>query len=853
MPETPRSDPIDARLRGVLTLTRFGLLAERIARAFWPLWAVTLVTAAALLMGFHEIAPIEFVWLGMLAAPLAALVATVYGIRWFRWPRLGDAKARLDETLPGRPVAALEDSQAIGATDAASRAVWDAHRARMSARLATARPVRPTLSLVRFDPFGLRYIALVLFSLGLLFGSIWRVESIAGMAPGQADALAIGPAWEGWIEPPLYTGQPSLYLADLSGDDIEVPKGSRVMARLYGEVGALTLTETVSGRLEDTGSVSDPVQEFDIVQEGEIAINGTGGQVWQVVMAPDLMPNVSIDGPITSEASGEMSLPFSASDDFGVRSGQAVVQLDLASVDRRYGRAMDPEPRDTLLIDMPMPISGDRRVFSEILVENMSEHPWANLPVKLHLKVEDAIGQTAQSVELETVLPGRRFFVPLAKAIIEQRQALLWNRENGTEVAQVLRAVSHLPEGLFRAETDYLRLRHLVRQLEVAISYGPGLSLENRDEIAKDLWDLSLRIEDGNLSDAMERLRRAQERLAEAIRDGASDEEIADLMQELREAMQEYMRQLAEQMQENGDQQSAQNQQSQEITGDQLQQMLERLQQLMEEGRMAEAAQLLEQLRQMMENMQMAQGQPGGQGGGAGQAMQGLQETLRNQQGLSDESFSDLQDQFNEGGQQEGQGQGEQPGQGQSGEGQPGQGQPGQGQSGQGQSGQGGTQGLGLAERQQALRETLRQQQQSLPGNEATNEALDRAGRAMEGAEEALRNDDIAGALDQQSEAMDALRDGMAALGEQMAEQQPGDGEGGPGDGQGQAAEGQGRDPLGRQSGDNTSPDQRGGMLPGESPAGRAQDLQDEIRRRSTEQQRPEDERDYLNRLLDRF
>jgi hypothetical protein len=42
-------------------------------------------------------------------------------------------------------------------------------------------------------------------------------------------------------------------------------------------------------------------------------------------------------------------------------------------------------------------------------------------------------------------------------------------------------------------------------------------------------------------------LRRAQEQLAEAMRNGASDDEIAELMQELREAMQDYMRQLAEQ------------------------------------------------------------------------------------------------------------------------------------------------------------------------------------------------------------------------------------------------------------------------------------------------------------------
>jgi hypothetical protein len=94
----------------------------------------------------------------------------------------------------------------------------------------------------------------------------------------------------------------------------------------------------------------------------------------------------------------------------------------------------------------------------------------------------------------------------------------------------------------------------------------------------------------------------------------------------------------------------AENQDMQEITGDQLEQMLQSLQELMEQGRMAEAQQLLEQLRQMMENMQIARGQQGeGSRAPGQQAMEGLRETLRQQQGLSDETFGDLQEQFGPG------------------------------------------------------------------------------------------------------------------------------------------------------------------------------------------------------------
>ena len=73
-------------------------------------------------------------------------------------------------------------------------------------------------------------------------------------------------------------------------------------------------------------------------------------------------------------------------------------------------------------------------------------------------------------------------------------------------------------------------------------------------------------------------------------------------MEELRQAMQDYMRQLAEQAQDGENQQANNNQgETQEITQDQLQQMLDRIQELMEQGRMDEAQALLDQLREMME------------------------------------------------------------------------------------------------------------------------------------------------------------------------------------------------------------------------------------------------------------
>lgn len=854
------------RLRRPLTLTWAGMIAEQLVHAFWPLWSIVIAVAAALMLGFHDTAPIEVVWITSVLALLGALGFAIYGVAQFHWPTRQQAIDRVDAKLPGHPLATLADTQAIGEGDAGSERLWQAHLNRMEERAATAGAVEPDLRLSRRDPFGMRYIALLGLVVAMLFGSVWRAGSVGQIVPGAGTELASGATWEGWIEPPSYTNLPSLYLNDQNAS-FRAPEGSRITLRLYGEVGALNVAETVSGRTEDVGAATDSEQEFLVAQDGTLRIDGPGGQEWLITVIPDDTPVVSVNtAGLDVTFDGQMSQPFSVTDDYGVLGGTATISLDLNRLERSHGLAVEPDSREAIVLDLPMPITGGRDEFTETLIENLSQHPWAHLPVTLSLEVEDARSQLGTSETATLDLPARRFFDPVAASVIEQRRDLLWAKDNGKRVVQLLRAISYAPEEeLFRSETAYLRLRVILRRLETLVVHD-GLTEESQAEIAQALWDLAVVLEDGDIGDALERMRAAQDRLSEAMRNGASDEEIARLMQELRDATQDFLRQRTQQAQrENeagsqGEQQSADN--TQTLDQQDLQEMMDRIQELMEQGRFAEAQQALEEFQQMMENMQIAQGQQGQGGESPGeQAMEGLADTLREQQGLSDQAFRDLQEQYNPGaqaGESDGnQGRNGGQGQGQSHEGTQGQGsgeQPGSGE-GQTDSAEGGGQAGELANRQQALRQELRRQQEGLPniGGEAADdarEALGRAGRAMDGAEEALRGDDLAEAIDQQAEAMDALRDGMRSLGEAMAENNEGQA------GQGQAqSESLGQfgeqDPLGRSqrglSGDQGEFDQRDDVYR------RAGELLDEIRRRSGETGRPEIELEYLKRLLDRF
>ena len=600
-----------------LWLTFVGLWAERIMRAAWPLLSTLAFGIGVTLLAAPDLWPLSLLKLAGGIWLLSGLCGLWYFFKQFSAPSLGAALARLDQSLPDRPLAALRDRQALSQDDPATAALWQAHLAQMRAVAAKAPAVGPQLDLAPRDPFALRYIAVLVFVIGGIFGSVQAVRT--GLGPSSVP-IAAGPPWEAWLQPPAYTRRPVIYLNDVIGAELSVPQDTMVLARLYGDAGLRTVEETLSGRSAGTFDAADPSQQFLVTRSGRLAISGPDGAAWQLSMVPDTPPEVEVTGEVERAAEGSFSLRFTARDDVAVTAGRAVVQLNRAEVDRRYGLAAEPEPQPDIELTLPMTISGDRAEFTEVLTEDLSKHVWAHLPVLLRLEVEDMRGQLGQSAALEMALPARNFFDPLAKALVEQRRDLLWAHDNQRRVAQILRAISQEPEALFRDMEDAEILAHIIRDMDA------GMDPKDAAEL---LWILALEVEDGDLAQAAQKLARAQDKLAEAIRNGATPEEIARMMDELRQAQKEYFKEFAERNPPSEQPERLPNDEA--ISESQLQEMMERLQQLMEEGRMAEAQELLEEINRMMQNLQMTPGQPGsdgqeGQDGqeGGGQQMEDL-------------------------------------------------------------------------------------------------------------------------------------------------------------------------------------------------------------------------------------
>jgi uncharacterized protein (TIGR02302 family) len=375
------------------------------------------------------------------------------------------------------------------------------------------------------------------------------------------------------------------------------------------------------------------------------------------------------------------------------------------------------------------------------------------------------------------------------------------------------------------------------------------------------LWDAAIFAEGGELADAERALRAAEKALTEALARGDSPEEIQKLMEAYREAANRYMEALIAQAMINGDtMESLPGMAGGDMSQDQIQEMLQALQDLAETGSNDDARRLLQALNDMLLNMQVQLAMGQGGGGEMSPELQALQEALEElgeligeQRGLMDETYAE-----NEG---EGEGARSRPGQSpRPGEGEPqagGEGEQGD-QAGRGEPGDrpGSSQGGGsLASRQGELGDQTGTVREGLGAGAGEEDGEGAGGRtALEDAEEAMRRAAEAlgrgrgeEALDAQGEAIEALRDAAEALSREAMNAARSAEEGGFTDGLGTP------DPFGRPSGGAGAIGQQGVEIPSEMERRRAREILDELRKRAGEAERPQEELDYIKRLLDRF
>lgn len=323
-------------------------------------------------------------------------------------------------------------------------------------------------------------------------------------------------------------------------------------------------------------------------------------------------------------------------------------------------------------------------------------------------------------------------------------------------------------------------------------------SLDSRDfdltEVQDLLWNAALRVEDGDLASAEQTLEDLRHQLEQALDADASDAQINDLLDRFRAALARYVQALAERTQPAAD--TAGDPGNATISDQELLAMVDSLRAMAGAGARDGLRQALRELTSVLDQLQTRQ--PQAPSAAMAGALGDLREVARRQQRLLENSHR----------------QSMQPG------------APAQAQA---------------ARDQQALRRTLGEAAARLAeGLGEAPQGLEPADQAMAEATASLDRGDWADAAGLQAQALYLVQQALRQAAEDMAAS-------------GRNA-GLPRDPLGRPLGRGAGPGDDGATrVPDQAELGKARAILDELRRRAGDGHRPEDERDYLRRLLRQY
>lgn len=827
------------RMRLNIALGRFITLAA-------PALGVAALFMSLSWLGVFRMVP-DWARLALLALFAIGFVASLWPLARLRAPSRNEVDTRLEtENRISNQAISSQDDQ-IEDSDPVARALWLEHRRRMAAKIGALETGIPRSSLPQRDPWGLRVAVGLLLFVAFFY-------SYSGQAGRPGDAFVSHVRTElpdvridAWVTPPGYVSQAPVFLTGVAraeGEAVSAIIGSEVTVRLGGadqsaavswiptggEPEPLTSSDPTAGPATPTGAT---VWTFKPQTDGVLNVQaGRSDLAFALQIIPDAPPVAAFVETPRRAANGALELDYTLSDDHGLARAQA--EIIPAAPPLANARPLFEPPRYRLSLPRRS-AEGNRAVSSH----DLTEHPLAGQKVLITLVATDGAGQEGRSETLETTLPGRRFSNPLAAAVVEQRGVLALDAQNLPRVFDLHDALTIAPEETIPDLSHYLLLQSVRGRLENARSD------EDLRAAIDYMWGVALQLEDGNLSLAERRLRDAQNALAEALENGATDEEIAQLMDELREAMQEFLQELARQNQNNPASETQQAMPENMLRQRDLDNMLDQIENLARSGARDQAQQMLQELQRMMNNLQAGRQQrQQQQGGPMRQQMDKLGELMRQQQQLMDETMRadrDRQSQSGEGRDRQEQGQN----------------QPGQGQD-QGQQGQG-SQSLeemlgALGRSQQELQDALGQLQRDLEGMGINpSEGFGEAGEAMGDATGNLQEGQTGQALGDQGRALQALRQGAEDMMNQMMQamgNQQGEAEGeGPDQNGNRSADD--RDPLGRPRA-TTGPDFGSRVqVPDEIDIQRAREILDAIRKRLGDQLSPEVEKRYLERLLD--
>ncbi len=458
-----------------------------------------------------------------------------------------DRRLEKDSGIKHRPLEQLGDLQISGHSDL-SRSLWRQNKIRAFHTLKNIKfpKIRPIFA--GRDIYALRFLTLLMVCLGLFLSGSNSWEKIrSGLMPFHfqfsADQFKTASIT---IIPPKYTslGETHITARPVDGVTIKIPQGSMIKAKLTdGLTHPKFHFDNTATPMNDLGHKSWNF-ESEIVEGDHIQITQWPRTVLTLPyeFIPDTPPQIGLSDEPKDIDNGKLSIPLEIQDDYGARKLYFTAELEPGTQPPLYGKTYE----DTRAIYSPPAVN------IELPQQfDLAWHPWAGLPVVIHISVTDDLDQKADLPPIHISLPEKIFTDPVAKEIVELRKKMMSSHKTPLFlVAADLQKILDDPEKLKGNFAVTLAMQSAVSRLLYSTEDGKA------QKIITQLWDIALTLEDGNLSQATQNLQTAQQNLRETLSStNATDEEIAAAIDQMRQAMAEYMmesfkeyqKQLAEQ------------------------------------------------------------------------------------------------------------------------------------------------------------------------------------------------------------------------------------------------------------------------------------------------------------------
>lgn len=608
-------ETLQSRLHRGRAVARMVLWTEQLLVGLWPAAClVGLFVAAAWFGLFALLGPrAHAVVLAVLSVALALLVGR--GALRMRRPAADAADRFLEASsgLPHRPLSTLADRPAT--QDPVALAMWQAHSLRTQAAISTLKLRGPRPGLAVLDRWAVRaFMAVLLIAALAVAGRSAPARLAAALSPTfAAPGSATAPKLAAWITPPSYTGLPPVFLrADIPA--VSVPAHARLLVDLTGSAAEPSIA--YAGQSLTAGAIGPESwqAELELSQGGQLSVrrHGVGLGAWTIATIADQPPTASFSAPPGAIArSREIRIPWRAADDYGLASMHALLRL----------RARPNTPSSALDI----PLVGTPKTAHGMLQRDLTAHPWAGLEVDVQLMARDAAGQEGLSPTAIITLPERSFTNPLARALIALRKQLSLHPEARADAATAVRMLAANGDTVETPPAAMVNLGAIAGILRFGRAPDAIAQAQER------MWTMALALEEGaldrttraleaarqELRDALAEQREQQEKSdsaertqpktdAEKKQQDAKNDALAKKIEQLKQAIQKQLQSLIEQAKKDHsllpfDPEAA------HMTARDIDRMLKEIEQATREGRSEDAEQKMAELEKMLDQMKNTQ------------------------------------------------------------------------------------------------------------------------------------------------------------------------------------------------------------------------------------------------------